>query len=93
MTKKQEVQIDRYVTKKLEKTKKKVITIKYTVDELINEISTVDTKQKIEILKQIDPQNYEDILDLLEIDSSYYQNDTKSINDNSNLVGQDEKNN
>lgn len=67
MTKKQEEQFNFYVKKKLEKTKKKEITIKYKIDELIKEISNIDINKRIEILKQIDPNNYEDILELLDI--------------------------
>ncbi len=67
MTKKQEEQFNFYVKKKLEKTRKKEITIKYTIEELIQEIPNIDINKRVEILKQIDPNNYEDILELLEI--------------------------
>lgn len=58
--------LNKYIRKKLEDSTKKTYTVKFTTEELLVVFQSFTPEQKVRLLKQVDPKNYEDILFILE---------------------------
>lgn len=58
--------LNKYIRKKLEDSTKKTYTVKFTTKELLVVFQSFTPEQKVRLLKQVDPKNYEDILFILE---------------------------